>query len=283
MNKIIITLIALFLGIQLNSNAQGIDEISYQELTDIVGCASDATYLKDFKVNIEANNEARYSVVLSKYTIYSLSFYQNEPNQFKVNLYSNKSKEPITPISTTVKNKVTISEYEINETAVYHLFVKNISSKQAKTVTLLSFIERNYEPDKTDTIVNTQIAPEKMEFGGMEYYFSWGVDQEPLFGGAKNKIESKNEFIKFLQNKINYPKEALDPDADREVLIQFIVTKEGFIHNAVLSQDSKSYHPAIQQEVSRVLYSSPKWKPGIKDGKTVSVLMMIGFDLNTLL
>jgi len=262
MNKIIITLIALFFGVQINSSAQNIDKNTYQELTDIVGCASNATFLKDFKINLEPNNEARHSVVLSKNTIYSLSFYQNETNQFDVKLYENKSKEPITPLSTKVNNKITIFEYEINETAIYHLFVKNISAKQSKTVVLLSYIEKFHKPNTAKTNVNDKEGIAKEE--NTNVYFT--VEKMPKFKDKANKLKNFNDYI---EKEMQYPQEALNKNIEGRVYVQFTVGKNGYVKDAKVV---RGVHPALDQEALRIVYSSPKWEPGTQKGKAVDVI-----------
>ena len=278
MKKIIIILIVLFFtGVQFSSFAQSIDEMR----TLINNKMGDETFLKEFDSHLKPNSIMRSSVVLSKNTEYKFYTYVNSPEDIEIKLYDKGEDNNFFQGKSYKKGVVSFS-FKCNNTGVYHLFVKNLTDKELENIVALTFVER-FEKKSEETIANSKLAPEKAEFGGMEYYYLWGLDQEPLFGGAKNKTDSKDEFIKFLQKEINFPKEAIDPNADREVLIQFIVTKEGFIYNAVLAQDSKSYHPAIQQEVSRALYSSPKWKPGIKDGKPVNALMITGLDLNTIL
>ena len=275
MNKIIITLIALFLGIQINSNAQGINEkdnkITSDKILEILNYELNGTGLIDFKINLKPNNEARHSLVLSKSTIYSLSIYQDEPNQFEINLFKSKSKEPIEPSSTQVKDKIISSVYPIEETGVYHLIVKNISKKQLETVTLLSFIERITEQDseeiikkeiKTERNVNIKEGITKEE--NTSVYFV--VEKMPKFKDKENKIKNFNDYV---EKEMKYPQEALNENIGGKVYVQFTVGKNGYVKDAKVA---RGVHPALDQEALRIVYSSPKWEPGTQKGEAVDVI-----------
>ncbi len=235
-------------------------EYTPQPILDQLGVASNGIYLKDFQINLEPNNEARHSLVLSKNTIYSFSVYQNEPNQFELKLFKKKSKEPIVPSSTQVNNKITSLEYTINETGVYHLFVKNNSTKQSKTVALLSFIKRIDESEKAEAFVNTQPEYEDVT----DVFFV--VENMPKFKNNENKII---DFTDYINKEIKYPQEALNENIEGKVTVQFTVGKNGYVKDAKVARGA---HPALDQEALRIVYSSPKWEPGTQKGKAVDVI-----------
>jgi TonB family protein len=235
-------------------------EFTSDPILDQINAASKGTYLKDFQINLEPNSEARHSLVLSKYIKYSFSFYQNEPNQFEVKLLENKTKKPVTPSSIEVNDKIRSSEYTINETGVYLLFVKNNSTKQAKTVTVLSFIERIDESENAETIVNTQ--PEYKDV--TDVYFT--VEKMPKFKDKENKIKDFNNYV---EKEMQYPQEALNENIEGKVYVQFTVSKDGYLKDAKVVRGS---HPALDQEALRIVYSSPKWEPGTQKGKAVDVI-----------
>jgi protein TonB len=64
------------------------------------------------------------------------------------------------------------------------------------------------------------------------------------------------------------PKIAQEEKAHGEVLVNFVINREGRVWYAKVV---KPVHPALDQEAIRVIYSMPKWKPGVNHGETVNV------------
>lgn len=88
------------------------------------------------------------------------------------------------------------------------------------------------------------------------------VDEQPTFpGGAA-------EFIKFLSKNIKYTKQMKLTQVQGKVIMQFIVEKDGSLSNLKVT---KGPGGGTTEEALRVMQKSPKWKPGIKDGKPVRV------------
>jgi hypothetical protein len=88
------------------------------------------------------------------------------------------------------------------------------------------------------------------------------VDVAPTFpGGAV-------EFIKFLSKNIKYTKQMKLTQVQGKVIMQFIVEKDGALSNLKVT---KGPGGGTTEEALRVMQKSPKWKPGIKDGKPVRV------------
>jgi TonB family protein len=88
-----------------------------------------------------------------------------------------------------------------------------------------------------------------------------------------------NEYIAYLSKEIKYPEKAKKEGIEGKVLIEFIVDKAGTIGNVKVLQ---GFNDDCDKEAQRVVSSSGPWKPGIKDGKPVSVKMVmpISFKLN---
>lgn len=238
--------------------------------------ASNNMYLKDFSMNLESGKEARYSIVLSKNTLYSLSIYQNEPDQFELKLLDNKSEKPLIPKTLNINNKITCQLYNILETGVYHLLIKNKSSKTAKSVVLLALIKKiEYNKYQEEIIPITAKADNKNQskedqfFNGEkqtinedQYFFI--VENMPTFNG-----KNKDEFNNFINQKLKYPQEAIDKKIEGKVFVQFVIDKDGYLKEAKVV---KKVHPALDQEALRIVYSSPKWEPGTQRGKAVKVV-----------
>ena len=90
-----------------------------------------------------------------------------------------------------------------------------------------------------------------------------GLDKYPTFKG-----KSPEAFSAWVAAHLKYPKEAKTAQIDGTVKVQFVVGKNGGVQEV---QVVEGVHPALDAEAVRVIRSSPKWKPGIKDGKPVRV------------
>lgn len=221
--------------------------------------ASNDTYLKDFNINLDPNREARYSLVLSKNTIYSLSIYQNKPDQFELNLYDNKTRQLIKPKTLDINKQIHYNIYNISKTAVYEVIVKNKTPEPAESVALLAFIKKSINENTKNSEDDPELVyAEKNE----NYYFV--VDDMPKF------IGEIKDFKKYISKHLSYPQEALEKEIKGTVYIQFTVAKNGYIKDAKVA---RGVHPSLNQEALRVVYSSPKWEPGIKDGEPVDVVL----------
>jgi protein TonB len=67
---------------------------------------------------------------------------------------------------------------------------------------------------------------------------------------------------------MRYPSIAKDNRIEGNVIVQFVVSKEGDIINAKIV---RSLGGGIDQEALRVVKSMPRWNPGKHNGKAVPV------------
>lgn len=89
------------------------------------------------------------------------------------------------------------------------------------------------------------------------------VEVKPMFQGG-----DANNFAKWVNENIVYPEDAVKAKKQGRVDLKFTITKEGKVENVkVLRGTFKS----LDEEALRVVKSSPQWKPGMMDGKAVSV------------
>ncbi|SDP87185.1 outer membrane transport energization protein TonB [Mucilaginibacter sp. OK268] len=88
------------------------------------------------------------------------------------------------------------------------------------------------------------------------------VEQVPEFPGG---LEA---FGKFLATNVKYPKADREKGVQGRVIASFIVEVDGSLSNIVVKRGVST---AIDEEAVRVLDISPKWKPGIQNGRTVRV------------
>ena len=88
------------------------------------------------------------------------------------------------------------------------------------------------------------------------------AEQMPEFPGGMK------ELLKFLQDNLKYPENAMKKNVQGRVIVQFVVEKDGTPteFNVVRSVD-----PDLDAEALRVLQTMPKWKPGMQRGEVVRV------------
>jgi len=100
------------------------------------------------------------------------------------------------------------------------------------------------------------------------------IEKQPEFpGGLK-------QFYKYLGSSIHYPKEAQDHNVQGKVFLSFIVETDGSLTDITITRGLGN---GTDEEAIRVLKESPKWNPGILNGKAVRVKynINVNFTLNT--
>ena len=89
------------------------------------------------------------------------------------------------------------------------------------------------------------------------------VEEQPSFNGG-----DANEFSKWVNSKLVYPEIAKENNIQGRVTLQFTIEKDGSLRNVkVLSSPDES----LSKEAVRVVSSSPKWKPGKQQDRSVRV------------
>ena len=99
------------------------------------------------------------------------------------------------------------------------------------------------------------------------------VDHMPEFpGGLK-------EFYKYLAGALRYPFAERRYGIQGRVFLQMIIEKDGTVSNVKVM---RSLSPPLDAEAVKVLSESPKWIPGLLNGKAVRVVysMPIAFKLS---
>ena len=99
------------------------------------------------------------------------------------------------------------------------------------------------------------------------------VDQLPVFVGCDATLEgdalrqcSNQKMIEFVSKNMIYPKAAVENGIEGMVVVSFMVEADGSVSEV---KSVKGIGGGCEEEVMRVLYSMPDWKPGMKDGKPV--------------
>ena len=87
-------------------------------------------------------------------------------------------------------------------------------------------------------------------------------DELPSFPGGDVKLRE------WIKKNMKYPSYAKNNGIEGQVLVVFIVEKDGSISNAEVSW---GVDPSLDQEALRIVNKMPKWKPGKQEGSTVRV------------
>ena len=84
------------------------------------------------------------------------------------------------------------------------------------------------------------------------------------------KFDGKNAgvFPIWVSNNIIYPLDALEKGVEGRVVIIFKVCEDGYVRDVKILD---GLMPSLDSEAVRLVSSSPKWEPAIRDGKKVSV------------
>ena len=89
------------------------------------------------------------------------------------------------------------------------------------------------------------------------------AEVKPMFQGG-----DANNFSKWINEHLIYPQDAKDAGKQGRVVLQFTVNKVGRMENIRVL---RGCYQSLDEEALRVVKASPEWKPGMMDGKAVSV------------
>ena len=89
------------------------------------------------------------------------------------------------------------------------------------------------------------------------------VEEKPSFNGGDT-----NEFSKWVNSHLVYPKSAKENGVQGRVNLQFTVNADGTVSDVVVF---RGVDPALDAEAVRVVSSSPKWTPGKHRDRAVKV------------
>ena len=88
-------------------------------------------------------------------------------------------------------------------------------------------------------------------------------DKWPTFKGKDTRA-----FSEWVTAHLKYPKDAKAAQIEGSVKVKFVVGSNGGVQEVEVLE---GVYPSLDAEAVRVIRSSPKWKPGIKDGKPCRV------------
>lgn len=107
--------------------------------------------------------------------------------------------------------------------------------------------------------------------GDSKVYDFVSLEQQPSFPGGME------QFYVYLRKSIKYPKEAFEKKIEGKVFLSFIVETDGELSDI---QVNRKVGGGTDEEAVRVLEESPKWIPGVQDGKKVRVKYNIPIDFS---
>ena len=110
---------------------------------------------------------------------------------------------------------------------------------------------------------NQEAKTEAIESRAVEGEVFRVVEEMPEFVGGMG------ECMKYLAKNIKYPTEAIEKGIQGRVIVQMVVTKEGYIADTKIA---RGIDPLLDAEALRVVSSMPKWKPGKQKGEAVNVM-----------
>ena len=123
-------------------------------------------------------------------------------------------------------------------------------------------------PYRIMTMPPPEYSDEQTEQNRKELFYL--VEEMPEFQWKKNRA-----FNRYLQQNIRYPAKALEKHIEGRVYVQFTIDEKGRLIDGTIL---KSCHPLLDNEVLRVINTSPVWKPGKQNGKAVKVSMVMPID-----
>ena len=83
-----------------------------------------------------------------------------------------------------------------------------------------------------------------------------------------------NTFRSWVIQHLRYPDEALKNGWQDNVVVQFVVNREGYITYDSINVIQSKYS-VLAEEVKRVVASTARWTPGVQNGRAVSVRMTL--------
>ena len=89
------------------------------------------------------------------------------------------------------------------------------------------------------------------------------VETKPTFNGGE-----ASEFSKWVNSHLTYPEQAKKDGASGRVTLQFTIDTDGSLKDVKVLRGARE---DLDAEAVRVISSSPKWEPGMQDGKPVRV------------
>lgn len=159
------------------------------------------------------------------------------------------------------KSKENSGEYEATETPVAKATELTPTERRAK-------VEKDRaeraEKRRIEFENRVKITPTYTDSEGKVIYNKAEVD--PSFTGGEDAM------MKYLNDNLNYPKDAEEKGVEGTVFVDFVVAADGTVREAVVTDaPGEEVDQSLRNEAIRVVTAMPKWVPGRQRGKPVDV------------
>lgn len=225
---------------------------------------SDGQILKDFTfIQVKPGAEQTYSLVLTKGTTYCFATTSNATKMVVPSLFKSENEKEVVPVkilTTTADNHVT-AFYDISETTVYKITVRNATSKSFDMASTMFFIGM-FDVDQLKS--SSKDSVENNESEDEIFYI---VENMPEFEG-----QDLGHARDYIQKNVKFPEEIKTKGVTGKVYVTFVVNKEGKVENVKLE---RGLEPSLDKEAVRVVSEMPLWTPGKQNGKAVKVCYTI--------
>ena len=138
----------------------------------------------------------------------------------------------------------------------------------------------------TDPVLDTRLripdeSPEELPEPGLpedefpEFILPEEPEEEEIFQVVEEQASfpgGYGECLKWLQKNLNYPQIAQENGVQGQVVVRFVVNKDGSIVDPVVV---RSVDPYLDKEALRVVKLMPKWNPGKQRGKAVRCMFTL--------
>ena len=124
------------------------------------------------------------------------------------------------------------------------------------------FISLEDEADMGVEIMDyvAEVAEETIEEAPIPFTL---VEEKPSFNGG-----DANQFVRWVQSNMVFSEAARENGISGRIFVQFTIEPDGSLTNIKIL---RGLDPSLDQEVIRVVSSSPKWTPGKQRDKAVRV------------
>jgi len=122
----------------------------------------------------------------------------------------------------------------------------------------------NIQVDQSSLVQNTDLIKNEHEVTNDEAILFAVAETRPVFFGDSTGLY----FRDYICLNLIYPVKAHIDGISGRVVVEFTIDVDGSVTNATVIG---SVHPLLDAEALRVINSSPKWTPGMHEGKPVRI------------
>ena len=163
-------------------------------------------------------------------------------------------------IISSVNKRTTKSEISFEELAYIYEYVKEEQQKMKAQKEAEEAAAAEAKAAEAARAANCVESPTDDDEESIPFQL---IDVKPTFQGG-----DANAFSSWVMQRLVYPDSAKKNKVQGRVTLQFTIATDGQVENVKVLRGAD---PALDAEAVRVVSSSPKWTPGMVDGKPVRV------------